>query len=236
MNVLAIGNSFSQDGTRYVHQVAESCGETINITNLHIPGCSLYRHYKNMQSGDKVYIHEFNGLGTGFLVSLKQALLTCEWDVVTIQQQSYNSSKYETWQPYLNELIAYVRKLVPHAKIVLQQTWGYQDGSSILKEYENGTAMFADIKPNYERAAKEIGADMVIRSGEVIEGLKANGIEKVYRDMLHVSMGIGRYALGLMWVKTLTGKSPYETGKVKLVEEATDEEIEIAKKVVEGIN
>ena len=41
MNVLAIGNSYSADGTRYVHQLAESCGENINITNLVIGGCRL---------------------------------------------------------------------------------------------------------------------------------------------------------------------------------------------------
>ena len=237
MNVLAIGNSYSQDGTRYVHQLAESCGEKINITNICIGGCTLERHFRNMHSERRVYKHEFNGIGTGLDISLKDALLIGGWDVITIQQQSFNSTKYETWQPYLNELIAYIRKLAPHAKIALQQTWGYRDGETAkLRQYENGSAMFADVKSNYERAAKEIGADMLIKSGEVLEGLKANGIYDYFRDAIHVSMGLGRYALGLMWLKTLTGKSPYETGDIRLDEEVSHEHMEIAKKVVEEIS
>ena len=235
MNVLAIGNSYSDDGTRYVHQLAESCGEKINITNLCIGGCTLERHFRNMYSEKSVYRHEFNGIGTGLDISLKDALLIGGWDLITIQQQSFNSTIYETWQPYLNELIAYIRKLAPRAKIALQQTWGYKDDTNNLKHYENGSAMFADVKQNYERAAKEIGADMIIRFGEVFEGLKANGIYDYFRDPIHASLGLGRYALGLMWLKTLTGKSPYETGAIRLDEEVGEEYLEIAKKVVEGI-
>ena len=237
MNVLAIGNSYSQDGTRYVHQLAESSGENINITNICIGGCTLERHFRNMHSEKSVYKHEFNGIGTGLDISLKDALLIGGWDVITIQQQSFNSTKYETWQPYLNELIDYIRKLAPHAKIALQETWGYRDGETAkLRQYENGSDMFADVKPNYERAAKEIGADMLIKSGEVLEGLKANGIYDYFRDAIHASMGLGRYALGLMWLKTLTGKSPYETGDIRLDEEVSKEYLEIAKKVVEEIS
>ena len=235
MNELAIGNSYSDDGTRYVHQLAESCGEKNNITNRCIGGCTLERHFRNMYSEKSVYRHEFNGIGTGLDISLKDALLIGGWDVITIQQQSFNSTIYETWQPYLNELIAYIRKLAPRAKIALQQTWGYKDDTNNLKHYENGSAMFADVKQNYERAAKEIGADMIIRFGEVFEGLKANGIYDYFRDPIHASLGLGRYALGLMWLKTLTGKSPYETGAIRLDEEVGEEYLEIAKKVVEGI-
>lgn len=235
MNVLAIGNSYSADGTRYVHQLAESCGENINITNLVIGGCTLERHFRNMHSGEKVYFHEFNGIGTGLTVSLKEALLIREWDVITIQQQSYNSTMYDTFQPYLNELVAYIRKLAPKAKIALQQTWGYRDGERSLRSYENGSAMFADVKASYECAAQEIHADMIIRSGEVFEGLKANGVYDYFRDAIHASLGLGRYALGLMWVKTLTGKSPYETGEIRLDEDVSKEHLEIAKMVVDRI-
>ena len=235
MNVLAIGNSYSADGTRYVHQLARSCGEIINITNIGIGGCTLERHFRNMHSEEKVYQHEFNGINTGLKVSLKDALLIREWDVITIQQQSFNSTMYDTFQPYLNELVAYIRNYAPKAKIGLQQTWGYKDGENALKIYENGSAMFADVKSSYARAAEEIHADMIIKSGEVFEGLKAIGVYHYFRDSIHASLGLGRYALGLMWVKTLTGKSPYQTGEIMLDEEVSKEYLEIAKKVVEEI-
>lgn len=40
MNILAIGNSFSQDATRYVHQIARAAGENLTVVQL------LYRQYR----------------------------------------------------------------------------------------------------------------------------------------------------------------------------------------------
>lgn len=44
MNILAIGNSFSQDATRYLHGIARSMGKKWNTANLYIGGCSIDRH------------------------------------------------------------------------------------------------------------------------------------------------------------------------------------------------
>ena len=46
MNVLAIGNSFSQDATRYLHQVAKSAGVYLEVFNLEIGGCPLSKHFR----------------------------------------------------------------------------------------------------------------------------------------------------------------------------------------------
>lgn len=232
LRILAIGNSYSEDATRYLHQLARSCNENIYVSNLYIGGCTLARHYRNMLSENPVYEYMFNGFQTGLHISLKDALLSQEWDVITVQQQSFNSTNYETFQPYLNELVDYVRKCAPHAKIAVHQTWGYKDGTENLKHYENGSAMFADVKPTYDRVVEEIGADMIIRSGETMEGLKTNGIVNCYRDAIHASKGIGRYALGLIWLKTIMGIDPYVVGAIKLDEEVSETELEIAKKVV----
>ena len=55
MNILAIGNSFSEDATRYLHNIARADGERINVVNLYIGGCTLDRHYRNMLSGARAY-------------------------------------------------------------------------------------------------------------------------------------------------------------------------------------
>ena len=123
MNILAIGNSFSQDATRYLHQIARCAGDKINVVNLYIGGCPLSKHYANMLSEDDAYRLEYNGHCTDFKVSLKEALLNREWDYITLQQVSSQSARYDTYQPYLNELCAYVRKHAPKAKIVIHQAW-----------------------------------------------------------------------------------------------------------------
>ena len=66
MNVLSIGNSFSEDATRYLHEIARADGERVNTANLYIGGCSLETHYKNMTSGDRAYKLQYNGQNTGF--------------------------------------------------------------------------------------------------------------------------------------------------------------------------
>ena len=238
MNILSIGNSFSQDAHRYLHHIAKADGEVLKTFNLYIGGCSLYRHYKNMLTENAEYMLEMNGESTGFKVSVQEALLNREWDVVTLQQVSSQSTDYDKYQPYLNELVDLVKTCAPKAKIVIHQTWAYEEGSQKLCEvmgYNNQKDMFKDIKEAYSKAAKEIGADMVIPSGELFQKLLEAGIEKVHRDTYHATLGLGRYALGLLWYRLLTGKAVLENTFADFDEEVSAENILTAKKCVEEL-
>lgn len=235
MNILSIGNSFSQDAQRYLHRIAKADGCTFNTFNLFIGGCPLSRHYRNMISEERAYTLEMNGVSTGFKVSLKDALLNRDWDVVTIQQVSSKSPYYETYQPYLDKIVEYVRLCVPEAKIAIHQTWAYEQDSHRLNielGYKNHTDMFADIKASYEKAAKRINADLVIPSGKVFQRLVESGIEKVHRDTFHASLGLGRYALGLLWYSILSGNDVKNNTFCDFDEEISEQEIEIAKACV----
>ena len=46
--ILAIGNSFSEDATSYLEDIATCGGEDCKVVNLYIGGCSLERHYNNI--------------------------------------------------------------------------------------------------------------------------------------------------------------------------------------------
>ena len=41
MNILSIGNSFSQDAQQYLHRIAAADSVALNTFNLMIGGCSL---------------------------------------------------------------------------------------------------------------------------------------------------------------------------------------------------
>ncbi len=238
MNILSIGNSFSQDAQRYLHRIAKADGFSLNTFNLYIGGCPLSLHYRNMLSEQRAYMLEMNGQSTGFKVSLQEAILNRDWDVVTIQQVSSKSPYYETYQPYLNKVVEYVRLCVPKAKIAIHQTWAYEQDSHRLNVelgYKNHTDMFRDIKTSYEKAAEEINADFVIPSGEVFQSLIESGIEKVHRDTFHASYGIGRYALGLLWYAILTGNNIRGNTFSDFDEEISKTEFEIAKQCVAKI-
>ena len=235
MNILSIGNSYSQDAQRYLHQIAEADGVQLNCYNLYIGGCPLSRHYRNMLSEQPAYGMGVNGMDIGFNVSLKEALLNREWDVVTVQQASHFSTDYKTYQPYLHKLVEYIRLCVPQAKIYMQQTWAYEQDSPRLNEkmgYTDQKDMFNDLKQAYAQAAQDEMLDGIIPSGEVLQALLRNGIEKVHRDTFHASLGLGRYALGLIWYKVLTGKDIADNSFDRFDEEVTDEQIAIAKKSV----
>lgn len=206
MQVLAIGNSFSQDATRYLHRLARAAGQDLTVVNLYIGGCPLSRHFRNMLSGERAYALEINGERSQFFVSLQEALCNRDWDVITLQQASPLSTNYETYQPYLNELAAYVRRFVPKAKVYIHETWPYEQGSERLEVrmgYTQYQDMYRDLHAAYEQAAKDIQADGYIPSGTLFLSLMAQGI-KVHRDTFHASYGLGRYALALLWLRVLT--------------------------------
>lgn len=237
MNILSIGNSFSTDAQRYLHRIAKADGVSLNTFNLYIGGCPLSLHYRNMLSERSAYTLEMNGESTGFFVSLKEALLNRDWDVVTIQQASTRSTCYETYQPYLNELVDFIRKCNPKTKIAIHQTWAYEQGSDRLNDlgYNDHTKMFVDIKAAYQKGFEDVNADMIIKSGEVLEELIASGIEKIHRDTYHLSYGIGRYTVGLLWYSVLTGNDIKNNTFCDFDEEISKTDIEIAKKCVAKI-
>lgn len=238
MKVLSIGNSFSQDAQRYLHQIAQADGFDLDVFNLYIGGCSLATHYRNMLSEKRAYLLEMNGKNTGFYVSLQEALLNRDWDVVTVQQVSDEAVCYETYQPYLSSLAECIRHCLPKAKIVVHQTWAYKPGSPRLCEqmgYDDHPQMFRDVQAAYQKAAEEIRADFVIPSGEVMQELLANGIETVHRDNSHASLGLGRYALGLTWYTALSERDVAGNTFSAFDEDVTEEQMEIAKKCVQKV-
>lgn len=235
MKVLCIGNSFSQDAASYLSRAAENQGIDIHVENLYIGGCSLERHYNNMISGEKAYELEINGESTHINVSLGEALEKDKWDIVTVQQASHFSAFYSTYQPYASELVKFIRGKQPEAKVFIHQTWAYEEGSQRLAD--NGFAsrkdMFAEIRKNYSLAAEECAVDGLIPSGQVFESMAAKGI-KCHRDTFHASLGAGRYALALTWIKALTGADingntfnetaePVSADEAALIKEAVNE-------------
>lgn len=208
MNILAIGNSFSQDATRYLHKLAKADGENITVVNLYIGGCSLERHYKNIISDAPEYELEFNGDYTKVKVSIRQVLISRKWDYIVTQQCSPECTVYGSYQPYLDKLAEYIHFYAPEAELIIQQTWAYERDSerlNTLMGYSDPEFMYRDLKDAYDKAAASIGARL-IPCGEAFIRLARRGIVH-HRDTFHASRGLGRYTLALVWYETLLGKS-----------------------------
>lgn len=240
MKILSIGNSFSDDAQRYLRAIAEAEGVEIETLNLCIGGCSLETHAKNVKSGDKAYFFHYNGdVEREDLISLWDGVSMREWDIVTIQQVSTHSFKEESFYPYIYEVVDYVREKLPNAKIYIHQTWAYEHGCPRSFEVTDGKGaefMLDGIRRAYRRAKDEIGAEAIIPSGELMELLYKNGAGKIYRDTFHASLGLSRYALGLLWYKLFTGRSVLNNTFSQLDEEVSEKDLEIARRCADSLD
>ena len=238
MKILSIGNSFSQDAQRYLHRIASASEVSMKNVNLYIGGCSLRTHYFNILENEKNYQFEFNGENTGIYVTVKEALMSDAWDVVTLQQVSVESGHWDSYQPYLSELAAYVRKYAPQAKILIHQTWAYDNADQPKLEragFDSAQEMYDAARAAYKKAAEEIGADGIIPAGYAVNLAIRNGISAPYRDGLHLSIGTGRYLAGLLWFCYLTGKSPNSIPRICPDRAISDEDYAIICKTVTSV-
>lgn len=215
MKILAIGNSFSQDATAYLHRMAAAGGLETKVVNLFIPGCSLETHWENAVSGSPAYCYELNGQETDKMVSLRVSLQEEDWDVVTLQQASHFSGQPETYEPYLAQLTGYVKALAPHARIYLHETWAYEidsDHGAFPVYHCNQNEMYIRLKDAYSSAATALGLPL-IPSGDVIQALRgtpafcyAKGGASLCRDGFHMCWTYGRYAVAATWLEKLSGE------------------------------
>ncbi len=159
-----IGNSFSQNATRYLPQLAEEGGHPLKIGRAELGGCSLQRHWEIAEAAEKnpddPKGKAYNGK------SLRQLLADGNWDVVTIQQNSMNSGDVTTYSPYAKKLFDLVRSIQPKARIVMQQTWAYRVDAKKFTQTadnqfaENAKEMYEKSRAAYHAVANELGISL----------------------------------------------------------------------------
>lgn len=234
--ILAIGNSFSQDSTAYLHDMAKHGDIETKVVNLYIGGCSLQRHDENIKNDDVAYVYELNGSEIGRLVSIKEALTEDNWDVVTMQQASHDSGVEETYFPYINNLSDYIKTYAPNAVQMLHQTWAYEIDSEHegFARYSNDQQkMYQALKSAYEKAAAMLKLP-IIPCGDIIQRLRTltefdyeNHGQSLCRDGFHMHFIYGRYATAAVWYQAIFKKSILDNSFMppKVDEKAYNEEL-----------
>ena len=238
IKILSIGNSFSQDAQRYLHRISVAAETPIKSVNLYIGGCSLRTHYFHMLENAKQYRFEFNGESTGIFVTIKEALMSDEWDYVTLQQASPLSGHPETYEPYLTELAAYVRTYAPQAKLLIHQTWAYDGENHERLEkagFQTPKEMYEAVRAAYKQAAERIHADGIIPTGYALHRAIQNGLSCPYRDGYHLSHGAGRYLAAMLWFCYLTKKSPNGIPCPQTDKPISEEDLQIIQRTVDSV-
>ncbi len=124
VRVLTIGNSFAQNATRYLGDLARSTGDTLVLRGANVGGASLELHWSKVQAAEADPEDKQGKYATK--TSLKEELQGGPWDVVTIQQASLKSHDVATYRPYAGQLAEYVKRHAPNATLMIHQTWSYR--------------------------------------------------------------------------------------------------------------
>lgn len=180
VRLLSIGNSFSSDATDYLPGITAAGGHKFVFGHARIGGSPLERHAKAITAFETNpedpagQPYRVTLPGGGFAnVSLKALLIEQPWEYVTIQQGSWLSHKPETYQPYADQIVAYVRQHAPQAKILIHETWAYRADEEIFtKDNFTPDEMYARLHKGYQGLAKSVGATMIIPVGTAFQNTR----------------------------------------------------------------
>ena len=161
VRLVTVGNSFSQNATRYLDDLVKAKGHTLIHKPLAIGGASMEVHW------DKAQLHEkdpSDAKGLYGKKSLRQELMGDAWDFVTIQQASIKSHNVDTYRPFARQLHDYIKQ----AEIIVHQTWAYRiDDPRFAKpskspgEPATQKEMYDGLSKAYRTIAKELGLRII---------------------------------------------------------------------------
>ena len=211
IKILIFGNSYGNDAIKFMTQIFLNGGyDKIIIGSLSQGGCNINHHVTYLDDdptndfkGGFSYSKIINGERQTVTNSYDYAIKDEDWDIITLQHAPAEVEQIETYSQ-LDFLLNYILERVtnPDVKLIYHMIWKYH----------------SDTAANYDKIV-EITRDYVLKTGafsgvisslELICQMKEMGItyEQLHRDYAHLSMGLGRYALGLMWYCYLTGEAP----------------------------
>lgn len=210
LRILAIGNSFSSDAVdQNLYDLFKAAGYTVVIGDISATGSSLEDHWNRACSQEKAYSYTKIVGGVTTVKSdmnLDDVLQDEKWSIVTLQQASACSDRYETYLPFAKDLKDYILSKT-EARVVWHQTWSYA-GSAFENEVDRTqVSMYEAIADASRQVAEAVGFDGDIPTGTAIQIARGQLGDVLNRDYLHLEMSYGRYLAACTWFEALSGIS-----------------------------
>ncbi len=215
VRVLSIGNSFSCDAFAYVPFLIEELvpNTEVDFGILYIGGCSLERHYNNLVDEKPDYLFHIYKAGAGKWDQVKDATLQFgveyeDWDIIILQQQSGRSRYYDTYQPYLNNLLEYLAQAKPNATTAWLLTQAYGTGYKGL-DGMTSDEMWARVDASSQRAFEETSIQLLIPAGTAIQNARYTSLDRLGKtghlvhDGFHLQEGIPALIEGLVTTQVI---------------------------------
>lgn len=220
IKILSISNSYGKNALWELYNICKLEGvKNIDIAVMYVAGCSLDKHWENIQSNNAEYevFRNNNGAWTSTKnCTIDSLLAEGDWDVITTQNSSGMSGKSDGYKN-LNNVADYIKTKCPSAKLIWHMTWGYQSGSEWLKPTTyNGDEklMYTSIVDCVNNIVIPSGKfDLVVPVGTAVMNARTSSLKNIVHieDGSHLSEELGYYVAALTWYCKLTGASPYDT-------------------------
>lgn len=212
LRVLAIGNSYTEDGTAYIGEIVEGLGidpSSYCVYTLTRGSTSLQNWSDKMDSNDTVAIYRRNA---GNITMPKRQhplkeIFAQDWDVIVLQQLSTLARDKSTYAPYLRHFIDEIRANCtnPNVALAWQLIHAYGKDSPYNKGI-TGVSRWEEIVKTTKKMVEEDGIDIIIPTGTAIQIARQTDLETasdLTRDNTHLCYGVGRYIAASTWVQTL---------------------------------
>ena len=220
IRILFIANSFGEDSAAYLWHVLSAAGfRNVVVAVAYYGGCTINKHWEFIQNNSAEY--EYKKITLGFFnnrggMTLEKIVEDEPWDIISIQQSGSNHYSTSTFS-HMDDLIGWVEqhKTNPKAKYVYNMPWTYPsyctDWTYLHQMGGNSDQMYASITDAVQQVVVGHPAfDRIIPSGTVVQNLRNSFLTEsaLYRDELHLSLTIGRYAVALGWYCALLDGNP----------------------------
>lgn len=200
LRVLSIGNSYSLDALSYVPFIMEAVAPQVylKLGIMYIGGGSLEDFCNALDTNGFRYYWSYGAKpwDERLDVALPEVLESQPWDVITLQQQSNASRDYSTYQPYLNQLIAW---LDANAANEHQHAWlitpSYPDNLDRLAPDTTSVQMFERILECVANVQNDTGIELLLPCGTAIQNARTTPLDSLgdlghLFDYLHLQDGI----------------------------------------------
>ncbi len=221
IKILSLGNSYSLNSMWELYSICKQAGvKEIDIAIMYIGGCSLDKHWENVQNNAATYELYRNNNGEWKITkdySIEKIITEQSWDIITLQNSSGMSGRSDGFAN-LENMANYVSDKCPSAKLLWHMTWGYQKGSKWLTpENYNGDEML--MYNSIVDCVKDIVVPSnkfvsVVPVGTAVMNARTSRLKtQVHQeDGSHLSEDVGYYVGAFTWFMHITGMSPYDFG------------------------
>ena len=223
LNILLFGHSYGVDCTEYLPALLDAADiKTVRIARFKKSNCSLKERYNFFVTDNP---DGYSECQPGELAwnsrpcTFKEAISDRPWDYVVFQNSLENQGRYQTAQPYLNDMVSYVRS-VQKDKFSSEPVicWNMFWPMSKLLEGTTNKGLARRMEPYgfssdnmweaYLSATKELientGITNIIPSGTAVMNARASYLNtsesrEFTKDGYHMSNGTGRYLAACTW-------------------------------------